>query len=928
MTVPSVFVSYSHKDEIWKDRLLPHLGMLAKADRLTIWEDRQIDAGATWYEEIKQAMQDTDVAVCLISADYLNSDFCVKEEIPYFLERRKTDGMLLLPILIRPCAWKAIDWLKAIQMLPRDGKAVAVDFKEDWDTPFTQVAEQILSIHEKSTRTMFVPEKPRWSPPEKIDIDRLPVTGSALFGRQNELKLLDEAWETGKTNVISFVAYGGVGKSTLINKWCEQLEADNYRGAKRVFAWSFYSQGTGDRVTSADLFIAEALKWFGDEDMASSNASPWDKGERLAELVQQEKTLLLLDGMEPLQSYFEFERGKIKDPALAVLVTELAKENEGLCVITTRESVLDLADFSETTREIDLEQISAEAGRALLRVGGVQGTDAELEQAARDFGLHALALNLLAAYIHEIPGYHISNRSEIPDINVPLNEGKHPRRVISVFAQRFGDDSSEVELLRILGLFSSPANKEELAAVRAEPPIPNLTEHAQELSEAEWLQLVQKLRHLKLIAPESKHRPESLDAHPLMREHFGKQLKEEYLDAWREGNNRLYEYYKANTKELPDTIEEMARLFVAVMHGCQAGRYRDAESNVFWKRIRRGNKVFSVKILGAIGADITVLSNFFDDTSWRKPVKELSEDSKSFVLSSTGYDLHALGRLTEAVQPHQAALDMDLARGYWKDAAATASNLSEIHLIIGDLLQAFDYAEQSVRLADKSGDKFIRMATHSRLADVMHQQGDVAKAKAVFNEAEEIQKKLQPWIPLLYSDVGYKYCDLLLNQGNYAEVKLRARQMLKEGQEAGDPLLDIALYCVSLAHAYLLQSQHEPEHPFSKTLTYFNRAVDGLRQAGKQDYLVRGLLARSEFYRVTNEPDKAQNDLNEAYTIATRGGMGLYLADCHLEYARLYLAQGDKDKAREHWEIAKDSIEKMGYHRRDKEVDELEEKLK
>jgi hypothetical protein len=56
--------------------------------------------------------------------------------------------------------------------------------------------------------------------------------------------------------------------------------------------------------------------------------------------------------------------------------------------------------------------------------------------------------------------------------------------------------------------------------------------------------------------------------------------------------------------------------------------------------------------------------------------------------------------------------------------------------------------------------------------------------------------------------------------------------------------------------------------------------------------------------------------------------MGLYLADCHLEYARLYLAQGDKDKAREHWEIAKDSIEKMGYHRRDKEVDELEEKLK
>ena len=239
------------------------------------------------------------------------------------------------------------------------------------------------------------------------------------------------------------------------------MHADNYRGAKRVFAWSFYSQGTGERVTSADIFIAEALKWFGDAEMANSNASPWDKGQRLADLMRKEKTLLFLDGMEPLQSYLDFERGKIKDPALAVLVAELAKENPGLCVITTRENIVDLADYPRTTQQIDLEQISAEAGRALLRVGGVLGTDAELEQAARDFGLHALALNLLSAYIHEIPGHHISNASEIPDLDIPLQEGKHPRCVMTAFEKRFGE-SAEVDLLRILGLFSSPAEKERL----------------------------------------------------------------------------------------------------------------------------------------------------------------------------------------------------------------------------------------------------------------------------------------------------------------------------------------------------------------------------------------------------------------------------------------------------------------------------------
>ena len=71
----------------------------------------------------------------------------------------------------------------------------------------------------------------------------------------------------------------------------------------------------------------------------------------------------------------------------------------------------------------------------------------------------------------------------------------------------------------------------------------------------------------------------------------------------------------------------------------------------------------------------------------------------------------------------------------------------------------------------------------------------------------------------------------------------------------------------------------------------------------------------------------AQRDLEEAASIAERGGMGLYQADCHLEYARLYLATGDKHHAREHLETAKEMVDRMGYHRRDGEVQELESQL-
>jgi hypothetical protein len=131
MTKPTVFISYSHKDENWKNLLQPHLKLLQQAGRISIWDDRQIDAGGIWFNNIKEAMARSAVAVCLISADYLASDFCTKEEIPYLLQRREKEGMIIIPVLIHSCLWEVFDWLKNTQMFPRDGKSVCEDFKDN-----------------------------------------------------------------------------------------------------------------------------------------------------------------------------------------------------------------------------------------------------------------------------------------------------------------------------------------------------------------------------------------------------------------------------------------------------------------------------------------------------------------------------------------------------------------------------------------------------------------------------------------------------------------------------------------------------------------------------------------------------------------------------------------------------------------------------
>jgi hypothetical protein len=76
----------------------------------------------------------------------------------------------------------------------------------------------------------------RDSPPaERVSISRLPVTGENLFGRDERLRQLDEAWDDRETHVLSLVAWGGVGKSTLVNHWLARMGRDDYRGAERVY---------------------------------------------------------------------------------------------------------------------------------------------------------------------------------------------------------------------------------------------------------------------------------------------------------------------------------------------------------------------------------------------------------------------------------------------------------------------------------------------------------------------------------------------------------------------------------------------------------------------------------------------------------------------------------------------------------------------
>ena len=215
----------------------------------------------------------------------------------------------------------------------------------------------------------------------------MPITGSDVFGREEDIAFLDRAWANQEVNVVTILAWAGVGKSTLVNHWLRRMAAEKYRSAELVFGWSFYRQGTSGDTSSADEFLDATLTWFGDPDPRLGTA--WEKGERLAKLVAHRRTLLVLDGLEPVQNPPGPQEGRLREPSLQALLRELAAFNLGLCVITTRTPVPDIADHEgPSALRRDLDQLSSDAGAKLLRALGVKGDEAELRSASDEFSGH------------------------------------------------------------------------------------------------------------------------------------------------------------------------------------------------------------------------------------------------------------------------------------------------------------------------------------------------------------------------------------------------------------------------------------------------------------------------------------------------------------------------------------------------------------
>ena len=784
------------------------------------------------------------------------------------------------------------------------------------------------------------------------DLTHLPAGAAHFLGREHELAALDAAWASaGKTALVELIAPGGTGKTALVKRWLEHVKTDNWRGASRVFAWSFYSQGSGDeRNASEDLFLAEAIKFFGVAVETSLN--PADKGRALAEAIVAHRCLLVLDGLEPLQHPPGPLAGELRAPGLKALLTHLAYAGRpGLALLTSREALKDLDEWAHSPSgaalRIDLGNLSDRDGARLLHAEGankagsvpIAADDAELLKASRQVKGHALTLSLLGKYLSLAFTGDIRQFGQIDWAEADAEtKGGHAFRVIAAYERWFAGEGKAPELLaalRLLGFFDRPATPENLAALRAAPAIAGLTEALIDLKSTRWNATLKRLQNLRLLEHDAG--TGRLDAHPLLREYFAATLSKNQPEAWQEGHRRLYQQLKDSVPHHPEGLTGLQALYQAVVHGCRAGLYQEALNEVYISRILRGtgsDGFYSAKKLGAFGADLGAVACFFTEP-WQRLAPGLPVGDQAWLLNEAATRLRALGRLAEALEPMWVGAESAEAQADWKNAAIYYGNLSLLQLSLGRIVLAVADAERAVDYADRSGDAFQRISKRTALADARHQQGEWEAARRGFAEAEAMQAERKLEYLQLYSRPGFRYGELLLTEAERAawggpaaaegsegcaQVAQRAAQALPIAMR-NNHLLSIALAQLTLARSALYTDLLHGRTPGEDAQQHTEAAVAGLHRAGDQDELPLGLLTRAWLRHGLNNTDGAQADLAEAQRIAERGGMKLHLADIALTRARLFEDKAELAKARA-------LIEACGYERRLPELEDAEQRLR
>lgn len=209
----TAFISYSHRDESFRQELEVHLAPLRRQGLLSVWHDRRITAGDPLDERISENLESADLILMLISADFVASEYCYTREMTRALERHEAKTARAISIICRPCDFYGLQFAKFV-LLPTDAKAVSS--WTDRDAAWVDVVKGIRGALAATTRPVtpqaqpsaqIPPASPGRSPPAKPTKSlRLPKTFTDLDRHDFLEAAFERMWEIFQANAAELEA--------------------------------------------------------------------------------------------------------------------------------------------------------------------------------------------------------------------------------------------------------------------------------------------------------------------------------------------------------------------------------------------------------------------------------------------------------------------------------------------------------------------------------------------------------------------------------------------------------------------------------------------------------------------------------------------------------------------------------------------------
>ncbi len=731
-------------------------------------------------------------------------------------------------------------------------------------------------------------------------------------GRSKLLQEITSDWIDSHIRVSGLIGFGGEGKSSLARQWVDDLIANkSLPQPEGIFWWGFYER------RSVDEFFDGALAYLGGgkidpRKIPSSNL----KAQIIGAMLGAGRFLFVLDGLEVLQHQDGDMYGSILSPDLKTFLELFASPDHGsFCLVTSRVPLMDLEEYT-TYRHRDVERLLPLDGQDLLRKLGVRGDDDELDRVVADWGGHALTLSLLASYLKD---HHGGDVRKVWDIPSPTADEPRYERVHRVL-RRYDDhlDGAEKAFLKLFSAFRRPVDRDAFRIFRAKSEKGGgaLNVPIVALNDSQFEAMVKRLVDYRIL----RHEPGSgqYSTHPLIRAHYSTLLSKGHRGQAEWAHKQIKDYYLARAQDMPDkpTLEDLTPLIEVIHHACQCGAYDEAFS-ILWERIERHTEFYIGHKLGAWGAELEVLKEFYPggDIS-QEPLVSIS-GAKSWILNTVGLCLDNTGRGNLADRFYERSLAIDLESEDWTNASAGYQNLSVLYCYRGDLARSLQSAGQALDLARRAGEKDRERGSLACQAWAYHLQGDLDKASQHFRDAEALEKERDPSLSYLCSLRGIQHADHLRRRGEavYARKVTEANLETCKSEHWPD---SISRCHRILADLFADGGQQE------RARENYGQALELARSISSRLVLIESLLGRGRWYaKIMKDHVAALSDLTEALEYARAGGYRLYEADIRIGLAWAHLAAGDKAAARDEAGYARQLSLDMGYYWGKKDAEEV-----